>query len=215
MKQELLKSLELLADEYLSNTEGKIGKLIGSGGSAAVFKASRSGVPLAVKVYDPKLLSEENGPSELKRIELQRQLIGVSCPSLVSTLDIRSAFGTCFVEMEYLPGPSLKDCLTQIPTDFFKSLVGQLVQAATFLETKGLFHRDIKPENILISPDFSALKLIDLGVVRKKDSEEDAADATDHGHRRPFIATAQYSSPEYLFRLEAPSPDSWRALTMQ
>jgi eukaryotic-like serine/threonine-protein kinase len=210
----LLKKLEALANEYLSPSGGKVEHLIGSGGSAAVFKAIKAGKAIALKVYDPKFLAEDNGPAELKRIELQRQLIGKPCPSLVDTDSVQTILGSCFIEMEYLPWPSLKDSLANVPIESVELLVSRLAQAAIFLEGLGLVHRDIKPENILVSPDFTQIKLIDLGVVRKMDSEEDAADATDHGHRRPFIATAQYSSPEYLFRLEAPSADSWRALTI-
>jgi serine/threonine-protein kinase len=44
--------------------------------------------------------------------------------------------------------------------------------------------------------------------------DEEADDGTDHGRKRPFIATAQYSSPEYLFRLDAPSPSLWKALNI-
>lgn len=40
---------------------------------------------------------------------------------------------------------------------------------------------------------------------------EDAA-ITDHGNSRPFLATAQYSSPEYLFRLDEPTKRLWSGL---
>jgi eukaryotic-like serine/threonine-protein kinase len=214
MTPTLLASLEDLAKQYIANYHGKIEKLIGNGGSAAVFKASTPKATIALKVYDPKFLAGDNGPSEKKRIELQQKLIGQTCSSLVDTLKIETIFKTCFVAMEYLPWQSLKECLASVPDETVDGLVSQLVQTVVFFESVGLVHRDIKPENILVSPDFKQLKVIDLGVVRKVDSEEDDASSTDHGQRRPFIATAQYSSPEYLFRLEAPSPDSWRALTI-
>jgi eukaryotic-like serine/threonine-protein kinase len=214
MTPTLLASLEDLAKQYIANYHGTIEKLIGNGGSAAVFKASTPKATIALKVYDPKFLAGDNGPSERKRIELQQKLIGQTCSSLVDTLKIETVFDTCFVAMEFLPWQSLKDCLASVPDEAVDALVTQLVQTVVFFESVGLVHRDIKPENILVSPDFKQLKVIDLGVVRKVDSEEDDASSTDHGQRRPFIATAQYSSPEYLFRLEAPSADSWRALTI-
>jgi eukaryotic-like serine/threonine-protein kinase len=93
-------------------------------------------------------------------------------------------------------------------------LIGHLVNAVRFLDSKEIVHRDIKPENILMNSSFDKLKLIDLGVAREMYGDDDAGDATDHGGKRPFIATAQYSSPEYLFRLEAPSPQLWSALTL-
>ena len=93
-------------------------------------------------------------------------------------------------------------------------LIRHLVNAVRFLDSKEIVHRDIKPENILVNSSFDKLKLIDLGVAREMYGDGDAGDATDHGGKRPFIATAQYSSPEYLFRLEAPSPQLWSALTL-
>lgn len=77
-----------------------------------------------------------------------------------------------------------------------------------------MIHRDLKPENILISPDKSEIKIIDLGVLREISPEEDRIDLTDFGDHRPFLATAQYSSPEYLFRTKEPSEDLWKALNI-
>jgi serine/threonine-protein kinase len=109
----------------------------------------------------------------------------------------------------------LKAVLGEVPDNQVPTLIAQLVEATTFLEKLDIVHRDIKPENIHVSEDFSKLKLIDLGVARGLSlPDEEAEEATDHGHKRPFIATAQYSSPEYLFRLDAPSPDLWRALNL-
>ena len=44
----------------------------------------------------------------------------------------------------------------------------------------------------------------------------DSSDAcsTDNGNQRPFLATAQYSSPDYLFRLDEPTSKLWRGLNI-
>lgn len=116
--------------------------------------------------------------------------------------------------MEFFPGIELKKVIGEVPDDAVAPLIRQLVEAVRFLENNNLVHRDIKPENILVSSDFTQLKLLDLGVVREMSGDEDRVDGTDHGVKRPFIATAQYSSPEYLFRLEPPSIALWRGLTI-
>lgn len=57
------------------------------------------------------------------------------------------------------------------------------------------------------------MKLLDLGVARVFDvADGDEAAITDHNNLRPFVATAQYSSPEYLFRLDEPTPRLWKGL---
>jgi serine/threonine-protein kinase len=103
--------------------------------------------------------------------------------------------------------------LPTLPDAAVVPLILQLVEAVKFLETLNIVHRDIKPENIHVSEDFASLKLLDLGVAREfelPDSEEAAI--TDHGNSRPFLATAQYSSPEYLFRLDEPTKRLWSGL---
>jgi hypothetical protein len=55
--------------------------------------------------------------------------------------------------------------------------------------------------------------VLDLGVARVFEATESNEGAvTDHHNLRPFVATAQYSSPEYLFRLDEPTPRLWKGL---
>jgi eukaryotic-like serine/threonine-protein kinase len=204
-----------LAEAYIAKQGGgSITTQLGDGGSAAVFKWDGPHGEHALKVYDPTFLASENAPAERHRLALQRRLIGHHCDSLIDTLSIEEDAGTCFVKMEYFSGSELKKVLGRVPDAMVPGLIGQLVAAVRFLEGYGLVHRDIKPENMLVSQDFRILKLLDLGVVREISAEEDRSDRTDHGDKRPFIATAQYSSPEYLFRLEPPSSQLWKALTI-
>jgi serine/threonine protein kinase len=74
----------------------------------------------------------------------------------------------------------------------------------------GLVHRDIKPANVMVSEDFSSVKLMDLGVMRPIDAA--ASNVTDET-ARPFIGTLRYRSPEFLMREEENSPEGWRAIT--
>lgn len=188
---------------------------VGSGGSAAIFRVSTPAGDKAIKVYDPKFLEGSGAAAEGRRLELQRSLIGHDCPTLVAVDGVTEAEGTAFIEMEFVSWPQLKKVLSKVPDEKVSSLTQQLVEAVVFLEKLDIAHRDVKPENIHVSDDFSQLKLIDLGVARTLSvPDEEGAEATDHGQRRPFIATAQYSSPEYLFRLDAPSPTLWKALNL-
>lgn len=196
-------------------TKGGYGalKYLDAGGSAAVFSAEMGGETRAIKVFDPKFLNGPSGPAERRRLDVQRRLIGHECPQLVQMYDIAESHGTAFTEMEFIAWPQLGKCLADVPDEHVHSLISQLVAAVRYLETRDIVHRDIKPENIHVSPDFKQLKLLDLGVARAfevADGEE--ATLTDTGHTRPFVATAQYSSPEYLFRLDGPTARLWRGL---
>lgn len=188
---------------------------IASGGSAATFSAATPSGKRAIKVYDPIFLSGPLRDTTRRRLQLQRSLSGHNCPNLVSIYSVEESEGTAFVEMELVDWPQLKSVIGDVPDAMVSALIQNLVDAVMHLEKLGIVHRDIKPENIHVSPDFSRLKLLDFGVVRHIDSQdEDYGAGTDHGSARPFIATAQYSSPEYLFRLDEPSPGLWKGLNL-
>lgn len=189
-------------------------KLLGVGGSAAVFKISTPLGFRALKVYDPLLFGSENQKAELHRLALQERLVNTHCAALVGIFSVEIGEETCFIEMEYVPWQQLKQVLHLVPDGKIQVLILQLIDGVKCLEEKGLVHRDIKPENILISPDFSELKIIDFGVVRDETAYDSDLDLTDHGPRKLFLATAQYSSPEYLFRLVEPSVELWKGLTI-
>ncbi len=186
---------------------------ITSGGSGAVFAVNAPTGRRAFKACNPALLSGPSGSAERKRLELQRKLIGHRCESLVQTFRVEEAEGTAFVEMEFVDWPQLTSMLGEIPDESVAPLFTQIVAAVRYLDSVGIVHRDIKPENIHVAPDFSALKLLDLGVVREVEQDDTVEAAiTDSGSLRPFLATAQYSSPEYLFRLDEPSAKLWKGL---
>lgn len=216
VEQSVIDDITNRLKKYLQKQEGyDEPEYLGAGGSAAVYRVNCKEGARVFKGFNPSFFEGDSGAAERRRLDVQRRLIGHQCSSIVQTYRVEEAEGTAFIEMEFLSWPSLKSELANIPDETVAPLIMQLVEAVRFLEENEIVHRDIKPENIHISPDFKFLKLIDLGVAREFESEdaEDAA-VTDHGNLRPFLATAQYSSPEYLFRLDAPSPLLWKGLNI-
>ncbi|CQR37106.1 conserved hypothetical protein [Thiomonas arsenitoxydans] len=188
-------------------------KFLDAGGSAAVFRVQRGQDVRAVKAFDPALFHGPGGAAERRRLHVQRRLIGHTCPSLVQTYRVDEAEDTAFIEMEFVDWPQLARKLRDVPDETIVPLITQLVDAVRYLDGLKIVHRDIKPENIHVSLDYKTIKLLDLGVVREFDwLDESDATVTDSGARRPFLATAQYSSPEYLFRLDEPTEKLWRGL---
>jgi eukaryotic-like serine/threonine-protein kinase len=214
LAQPVIDDLEVRLNRYLASIGGYgAPKFLSAGGSAAVFRVEGPSGVRAFKCFVPAFLSGASGAAERRRLDVQRRLIGHACPTLVQTFRIEEAEGTAFTEMEFVRWPQLTGMLPTLPDAAVVPLILQLVEAVKFLETLNIVHRDIKPENIHVSEDFASLKLLDLGVAREfelPDSEEAAI--TDHGNSRPFLATAQYSSPEYLFRLDEPTKRLWSGL---
>lgn len=218
LANEIIEDLTARTSRFLTATGGyEHLDFLAAGGSAAVYRVVRNGKLTAVKAFNPDFFAGTGGDAERHRLDIQKRLslIGRGCASLIQTFQVTEAEGTAFVDMEYTEWPQLTKKLAEVPDDAIVPLISQLVDAVRFLDTLNIVHRDIKPENIHVSPDFKCLKLLDLGVVCEFDTP-DAGDAsvTDHNNQRPFLATAQYSSPEYLFRLDEPTAKLWRGLNI-
>lgn len=177
----------------------------------AVYLATNSNGPAAVKIFDDELIARYGDKVQLARIDRELTLVGQSHPNVVQILagGVDAITGNHFIVMEYLNGQNLKDSLADIPVDSIQSLIQQLAFAAKFLEDQGLAHRDIKPENVVVIDNFRKLVLLDLGVLRPFAG----SDITDANGIQSFVGTLQYSSPEFLLRQEEDSLEGWRALT--
>lgn len=202
-----------LVSEYERINPGHIVEdLLGQGNSAAVFRLRQPDGLVALKIYKPEFLQGANEAAERYRLSLHDRLKGHDCESLVKVYSVGDIGESAYITMEFVPWPSMDTVLGAIPIAAIPKLMGDVARAVQWMEERALVHRDIKPANILVSPDFGAAKLVDFGVVRAMDGT--SPDLTDHGHRRPFVATAQYSSPEYLFRLVEPSTELWSGLSI-
>lgn len=216
LEQKLIENLKERLVNHLESTGGyKSIDFIDAGGSAAIFKVQRGDGLRAVKIFNPDLFCGAPAAASKRRLDVQRRLIDHKCPSLIQTYFADESEGTAIVEMEFNDWPQLSKRLGKVPDGSIGRLMGKLVDAVKYLEGMNIVHRDIKPENIHVSADFQYLKLLDLGVAREFDnSDENDAAITDAGVGRPFLATAQYSSPEYLFRLDEPTDKLWKGLNI-
>ena len=104
-----------------------------SGGSAAIFEVSKAGERRAIKVYNTSLFSGNGREAELRRLRLQSELIGHTCENLVAFYSVEEAFGTAFLEMEFIPWPTLKDILSEFPDDAIVPVLRKLVSAVRYL----------------------------------------------------------------------------------
>jgi len=190
----------------------KITQAFKPGASAAVFEVDTKEELRALKIYLPKYLRGSHGAVTRSRFKIVTDnLLNHTCSHLVQVYEGGDVRDTLFMLMERVPGKPLTDVLKLVPGERIGPLLAQVALAAKFLEDKCLCHRDIKSDNIVVADDFSHLKLLDVGVIRWLDEEKGAG--TDDNGQLPFVATARYSSPEYMFRLMPPGPELWRALT--
>jgi len=214
--------LPLFAPAQAPSLEGQVFgayrliSLIGQGGMGSVWLAERCDgrfeVRAAVKLLNVALVGHA-GEERFRREG--KFLAKVTHPHIARLIDAGvSAAGQPYLVLEHVNGQPIDSYCNDraLAIEERIRLFLDVLEAVAHAHANLIVHRDIKPANILVSPDFKHTKLVDLGVIRPVDGIE--ADATDHGLQRPFVATAQYSSPEYLFRLIEPSAELWRALTI-
>lgn len=202
-------ALNLTGEQF---REWNLVKQLGKGLDGIVYLGQRDDHTAAIKIFFPDAI-EKNGEEESKaRIDLQLSLRGEKQhPNLVEIYDggVDGSTGFSYLTMEYIEGESLDKALACIPREQLPVLFRQLCSAAHFLESKQLYHRDIKPANIVLSPDFTKLTLLDLGIVFRLKDESDERLSGDE-----FVASLRYSPPEFVWRAEdGADADAWRAIT--
>lgn len=179
---------------------------LGKGGMATVHRAERALPSGALQVVALKrlipTLQREIVQLFLDEARLLRYL---DHPNIAATYESGKVFGTYFIAMEYVRGPTLKELVTQcastvgaVPQQITLSLAAQLCDALDHAHNQcdeqgrplGIVHRDITPSNIIVS-DTGLLKLIDFGLAKAKVSSEETAQGVIKGKYG-------YVAPEYL-----------------
>src|SRR4029077_10860209 len=151
----------------------RLSKRIGSGGMGEVYLAEHQLLkrPCALKLIRP---GDAADPKALARFECEvRATATLSHPNTVEIYDYgRTADGTYYYVMEYLPGLSLAELVEQhgpLPPGRVVYLLRQVCQALREAHAVGLIHRGIKPSNIIAvrrSGMDDVAKLLDFGLSR-------------------------------------------------
>ncbi|GAA4623500.1 serine/threonine-protein kinase [Cellulomonas oligotrophica] len=126
----------------------------------------------------------------------ERQFLArVEHPLVVEIYNFVEHDGDGYTVMEFVGGRSLKELLTDrreaagrvdpLPVDQALAYVLEVLPAFGYLHDLGLLYCDFKPDNIIQAGD--ALKLIDLGGVRRVDDEHSAIYGTV-GYQAPEVA---------------------------
>ena len=138
-----------------------------------------------------KGLAKEKGQEAGYQQRLRKEfelLMQLQHQNIVSAIGLESVedLGECIV-MEYVDGMTLKEWLTTSPSITNKRRIAkELIDAVSYLHSKGIVHRDLKPENILITRNGEYVKLIDFGL----------ADADSYAILKQPAGTAEYMSEE-------------------
>jgi tRNA A-37 threonylcarbamoyl transferase component Bud32 len=178
----------------------RLKKLLGSGGMGEVYLAEHQMMkrPCAVKLIRPEKAGD---PRMLARFE--REVRATAKLSHWNSIDIydygRTADGTFYYVMEYLPGHNIGEVVDGygvIPAGRAVYLLDQVCAALAEAHGMGLVHRDIKPANIFCAYRggvFDVVKLLDFGLAKPTMDTSGETDLTMAG---TVTGSPLFMSPE-------------------
>jgi serine/threonine protein kinase len=173
-------------DTLISNRY-RLGELLGTGGSASVFKAVdvQTGLTVALKMLHPHLSQSESTRAAFFAEAAAAQplrhenIVGVLGTGVHDTGDEPLAW----IALEFAPGMSLAELIEirgrLTPVESLAVASG-LLAALEASHAIGLIHRDISPANVMVEPDATG-SVISVGVRLLDFGLADAAGKTTRG----------------------------------
>ncbi|MFT3857649.1 MAG: protein kinase [Aquabacterium sp.] len=101
-----------------------------------------------------------------------------------------------YVAMEYVPGQTLSQWMTDHPApdlDSVRRIVAQIAKGLQAFHRKEMLHQDLRPDNVMIDAT-GTVKIIDFGSVHVAGLQE----GTSAPRPQAIVGTLQYTAPEYF-----------------
>jgi CheY-like chemotaxis protein/tRNA A-37 threonylcarbamoyl transferase component Bud32 len=170
----------------------KVLHLIGEGGTARVYLASRESddEPLVVKILRAEVTADAKS---LARFMEEYALVErVNSRHVARIYDHGTAQEHAYLVMEFFEGGDLQKRLggKPLPPAECLRMFSELMMALGDIHEKGILHRDLKPQNLMFRSD-GTLAVVDFGIAK----HIDAIDMTGVGE---ILGTPRYMSPEQV-----------------
>ncbi|MFI9272467.1 Stk1 family PASTA domain-containing Ser/Thr kinase [Kitasatospora sp. NPDC052896] len=176
----------------------RVEQRIAAGGMATVYRGTDTRLDrvLALKVMNPGLAGDAEFTARF--IREAKAVARLSHPNVVNVFDQGADQGVVFLAMEYVPGRTLRDVLSDrgaLSVRAALDVLEPVLAALGAAHRAGLVHRDVKPENVLIN-DGGMVKVADFGLVRLlSGTEATGSSATTPG---VVLGTVSYLAPEQV-----------------
>lgn len=169
-------------------------EVVGTGGMSVVYRATdlkRSG-DVAVKVLRKELMSD---PAFVKRFEHEAKAVAkLNHPNITSLMDVGRDGDVLYIVMEYVPGYTLKQFISQrghVAPQEAVNITLEILAAVNHAHKHHIIHRDLKPQNILLA-DSGTVKVSDFGIAQQKN----ASNIENTIKAGEVLGSVHYISPE-------------------
>jgi serine/threonine protein kinase len=172
-----------------------------------VFKVRdlRLGRVVVLKVLHDTLLADPKARARFQREALAAALL--KHPNVVQVYDAGEADGRPFLLLEYVEGRSLNKLIKEagaLPAGRACEFIRQAALALEHLHERGVIHRDVSPANLIATAGETAIKLIDLGLVRLERPPEGVPPEEPRTVTTQVMGTPDFMAPEQ-------ANDPWKA----
>jgi serine/threonine protein kinase len=189
--------------EILRKEDGSLWEL-GRGAMGITYKAQDTDlhIPVALKVINPSTL--ESGDALDRFMREARAAAKLRHANIASVFRLGKTGDTHFYAMEFCEGQTVHQLVERrgpLELRLALEITRQVTEALVLAQDHGVVHRDIKPSNLMITgrvPDEFTVKVIDFGLAKHTAADAAPADVTISSHRRGFVGTAHFASPEQL-----------------
>lgn len=197
---EILERLRLIVTVGDPNRKYTKMEKIGQGASGTVYTAIETSTGIEVAIKQMNLSQQPKKELIINEILVMREN---KHPNVVNYLNSYLVGDELWVVMEYLPGGSLTDVVSETCMDEgqIASVCREVLQALQFLHMNHVIHRDIKSDNILLGLD-GGVKLTDFGFCAQISPEQ--------SKRTTMVGTPYWMAPEVVTRKHyGPKVDIW------